>query len=67
LNTKLGRAFTSFTLIPQGSLGRKRAPICRSRCCRTKKNVANTDDTARREIKETAITDQAVFSNAGMM
>jgi hypothetical protein len=67
LKTTLGRSLTSFTLIPGGSLGRNRALKCRSLCWRTKKKVARTDETARREMNDTAMTDHAVFSNAGMM
>jgi hypothetical protein len=68
LNTKLGRAFTSVELIPDGSLARSNwGGKYRKRYRRTKTKVASTIDTPMSEMKETAITDHATFSNAGII
>jgi hypothetical protein len=69
LNVKLGRAFTSRTVMPASSVrtSTRREPILRRRWRRTKKKVANTADTASREMNDTAMTDHAVFSKVDEM
>jgi hypothetical protein len=68
VNVRLGIAFTKRLLIPWNSRTREeRGRSLLMRCLRTKKQVANTADIARRDMKEIAIIDHAEFSKLGII